>query len=501
MPNDILQALGNTLGFQNILFDEKQLADELKNTLGVNRQVQAMAYPSSTDQVVQIVDIANHFKVPIYPVSRGRNIGYGDKTPISDHNIVVDLKKMNMIKDFDKSLGNIRLEPGVTQKQLYTFLMENNAPFWMDATGSGYDSSIVGNALDGGFGHTPKGNKRDTISDLEIVCGNGKILRTGTLQGFGPDLRGLFVQSNFGVVTSLKTELTPVPEQYASFVLKVFEDRHFEALIDGIRKLRQNGTLSSLVHIANATRSLMTTRDFPEGYRDVLVSCDDAVKMMSSPILKFARWTAIGGLYGTKKEVKAKKAAVKEKIKGIGKIDFFSDDKINRLGFLKRFGKNLAESVESLDYIHGLGKGVPNDKQVQNIKWRVENPEDMGLIFFAPNVPAQGDRVKEMISLASGLYEECGFEFPITITFIRPDQVAGLMSICFDKHDEHERTRAFDLYNRLKDAFGEKGIHPYRHNVAAMENIRYDHGKHEVLKALKKAFDPNNIISPGRYGI
>ena len=360
MPNDILQALGNTLGFQNILFDEKQLAGELKNTLGVNRQVQAMAYPSSTDQVVQIVDIANHFKVPIYPVRRGRNIGYGDKTPVSDHNIV-----------------------------------------------------IVGNALDGGFGHTPKGNKRDTISDLEIVCGNGKILRTGTLQGFGPDLRGLFVQSNFGVVTSLKTELTPVPEQYASFVLKVFEDRHFEALIDGIRKLRQNGTLSSLVHIANATRSLMTTRDFPEGYRDVLVSCDDAVKMMSSPILKFAHWTAIGGLYGTKMEVKAKRAAVKEKIKGIGKIDFFSDDKINRLGFLKRFGKSLAESVESLGYIHGLGKGVPNDKQVQNIKWRVENPEDMGLIFFAPNVPAQGDRVKEMISLASGLYEECGFEFPI----------------------------------------------------------------------------------------
>ena len=501
MPNEFLQALENRLGSSNVLFDEKRLADELNNTLGVNRQVQAIAYPSSKDQVVQVVDIANQYKTPIYPISRGRNIGYGEKAPVTDHNIIVDLQKMNVIEDFDKNLGTIRLEPGVTQKQLHTFLTKNNAPFWMDATGSGYDSSIVGNALDGGFGHTPKGNKRDTIFDLEIVCGNGKILRTGDLQGFGPDLRGLFVQSNFGVVTSLSTELTPVPEQYASFILKVFEDRHLEALIDTIRKLRQNGTLTSLVHIANATRSLMTTRDFPKKYGNRLVTCDDAVKMMSSPILKVGHWTVIGGLYGTKMEVRAKKAAVKKKIKDIGKIVFFSDDKIKRLGFLKKFGKNLSESVESLGYIHGLGKGIPNDKQVQNIKWRVQNPEDMGLIFFAPNVPAKGDRVREMVSLASRLYQKFGVEFPITITFIRPDQVAGLMSITFNKHDAHQKTKAFDLYNSLKDVFSEKGIHPYRHNVAAMAHIRYDHGKHEILKSLKKSFDPNNIISQGRYGI
>ena len=501
MPDELLQTLENKLGSSNVLFDGNRLSGELKNTLGVNRQVQAIAYPSSTDQVVQIVDIANQYKTPIYPISRGRNIGYGEKAPVTDHNIIVDLQKMNVIKDFDKNLGTIRLEPGVTQKQLHTFLTENNAPFWMDATGSGYDSSIVGNALDGGFGHTPKGNKRDTIFDLEVVCGNGKILRTGDLQGFGPDLRGLFVQSNFGVVTALSTELTPVPEQYESFILKIFEDRHLEVLIDIIRKLRQNGTLTSLVHIANATRSLMTTRDFPKKYGDRLVTCDDAVRIMSSPILKVGYWTAIGGLYGTTMEVKAKKAAVKEKIKPIGKVDFFTDDKIKRLGFLKKFGKNLAESVESLGYIHGLGKGIPNDKQVQNIKWRVENREDMGLIFFAPNVPARGDGVTKMVSLASRLYEKYGFEFPITITFIRPDQVAGLMSIGFNKHDAHEKTKAFDLYDHLKDAFAEKGIHPYRHHVAAMARIQYNRGKDEALKTLKKAFDPNNIISPGRYGI
>lgn len=501
MNHNTVQPFMDALGTSNVVLDPKRLSESLRNTLGISREVPAILYPSSVSQVAEVVAIANEHKTPLYPISRGWNIGYGDKVPVLDGNVIVDLSKMDAIRDFDRNLGHITLEPGVTQAKLHAFLTKCNAPFWMDATGSGYDSSIVGNALDGGFGHTPKGNKRESIFDLEIVCGNGSILKTGDLQGFGPDLRGLFVQSNFGIVTSIKTELMPIPERYESFVLKVMEDRHLETLIDTIRKLRQNQTLTSLVHIANATRSLMTTQDMPKGFENLLVTCEDAMKIMSTPLLKVGYWTAIGGLYGSLKEVKAKKSVLSEAVKGFGKTIFFSDEKIRKLGRLRFLGRGLARSIGSMAYIHGLGKGVPNDMQVQNIKWRVRDPEDMGLLFFAPNVPAEGEAVRDMVSTAEGLYQKHGFEFAITITYIRPDQVAGLMNIGFDKRNSAEKKRAFDLYQNLKEDFANKGIHPYRHHIAAMADIRYEPAKRDVLAALKKAFDPNNIIAPGRYGI
>lgn len=413
-PNSV-QPFVDVLGTSNVVSDPGRLSEALRNTLGVSREVPGILYPSSVSQVSEVVAIANETKTPLYPISTGRNMGYGNKAPVLDGNVIVDLSKMDGIRDFDRTLGQITLESGVTQTALQTFLVENNAPFWMDATGSGYDSSIVGNALDGGFGHTPKGNKRESIFGLEIVCGNGTILKTGDFQGFGPDLRGLFVQSNFGIVTSLKTELMPIPERYESFVLKVLEDRQLEGLIDTIRILRQNGTLTSLVHIANATRSLMTTHDLPKGYGNRLLTCEDAMRIMSSPILKVGYWTAIGGLYGTVREVDAKKKVLKEAVNGMGKIAFFSDRKIRKLSRLKFLGRGMAKSIDSLAYIHGLGKGVPNDMQVKNIKWRVHNPEDMGLLFFAPNVPAEGKAVRDMVGTADGLYRKHGFEFAITI--------------------------------------------------------------------------------------
>src|SRR3546814_18291106 len=50
---------------------------------------------------------------------------------------------------------------------------------WPDCTGAGPDTSIVGNILDRGFGHTPYGNRAQYISCLEIVLADGRVLRTG----------------------------------------------------------------------------------------------------------------------------------------------------------------------------------------------------------------------------------------------------------------------------------------------------------------------------------
>ncbi|MFC1561564.1 FAD-binding oxidoreductase [candidate division KSB1 bacterium] len=506
----VLRNFENILGRDNIITDSDAVAAETKNTLGLKREVLAVLYPGSVEEVVGVVKIANQHAAPLYPVSRGMNIGYGEKLPVEDRQIIVDLSRMKKIREFNDQVGYVIVEPGVTQKQLYEFLVENDAGYWMDATGAGLDSSIIGNTLEGGFGHTPRGNRRDTVSDFEVVMGSGSVLRTGTFPGLGPDISGLFIQSNFGIVTAARMELFPVPEHFESFVVTVSDDSGLERLIDELRKLRQSGTITSLVHIGNAVRSLMTTVDFPEGYDKTIISADTARQLLSTRFLKTGLWNAVGGLYGTRREVKAKKSALKNSVGKHFRIRFFSDFKlrsVKRLTESRLIDKlintaGIRKNLESFEHVYGLLKGIPTDTALNNIKWRVDHEDQLGLIWYSPSVTAVGQNVRRTLSIAEELFRKWSFELPITVTLVEPEKVVMVISIHFNLHIPDEKERAMKLYNELKENMTAAGIFPYRSSILDMEAISHNEtGKMKVFSELKKTLDPNNICAPGRYGL
>ena len=98
------------------------------------------------------------FGVPVYPISSGKNWGYGSRVPAADGCILLDLGRMNRIVDFNEELAYVTVEPGVTQAQLYAFLRERGSNLWVDATGASPECSLIGNAVERGFGHTPYGD-------------------------------------------------------------------------------------------------------------------------------------------------------------------------------------------------------------------------------------------------------------------------------------------------------------------------------------------------------
>jgi len=505
-----LENIERLLGSAHVRIDPKTLGEETENTLGVTRYIMGIVYPGSTEEVLEIVKIANSCRTPLYPVSAGRNIGYGEKAPVMEGQLIVDLGRMNTIRSFDNIHGYIVLEPGVTQKQLFEYLKKNKSRFWMDATGAGIESSIIGNTLEGGFGHTPKGDRRATVSDFEVVLGNGTLLQTGTFPGLGPDLSGLFIQSNFGIITAAKMELMPVPERFVSFVATVQEDAGLEPLVDTLRTLRQRDTLTSLVHIGNATRYMMTASQCPEEYAQTLISCETARQIMSSPLLKVGYWSCVGGIYGTSREVKTKKKEIRSAFSRSGKVTIFHDAKIDfieRLSgsrFLRKsaLGSAVKKSIESYRHVHGLMKGMPSDEPLKNIRWRVDAYDRMGLIWYSPTVAASGTEVRKAVTIAERLYKEFHFEMPVTITMLTPHQVVCVLSISFDKFNDEEKNRAHRLYNELKSTFSKAGIGQYRHGIIGQDAIKYAQiGKYESLRQLKSVFDPNTIIAPGRYGL
>ena len=72
------------------------------------------------------VRLANEFKTPLWPTSRGKNLGYGTRAPRMPGTIVLDLGRMNRILELDVGLGYCVIEPGVGFFDLYE--MERRAP-------------------------------------------------------------------------------------------------------------------------------------------------------------------------------------------------------------------------------------------------------------------------------------------------------------------------------------------------------------------------------------
>jgi len=174
----------------------------------------AAVAPDSAEQVQEIVRIANEFRIPLYPISTGRNLGYGGSAPVLSGSVVLDLKRMNRILEVDERNAYALVEPGVSYFDLYRHIEERGLKLWIDCPDPGW-GSVVGNALDHGVGYTmnPYRDHWGAQCGLEVVTGDGELVRTGmgalpgskTWQqfkyGFGPYLDGICSQSNFGVVT------------------------------------------------------------------------------------------------------------------------------------------------------------------------------------------------------------------------------------------------------------------------------------------------------------
>ena len=179
----------------------------------------AVVFPESTEQVREIVRVANRYLIPLHAVSTGKNLGYGGSAPRTRGTVLLHLgTRMNRILEVNDRYGYALLEPGVTYTALYEHIKEHGYNLMIDAPDLAW-GSVIGNTMDRGVGYTPYGNHSMWKTGLEVVLPDGDLLRTGLggLPGantwqlfapsFGPSPDNLFEQSNFGIVTKMGIQL------------------------------------------------------------------------------------------------------------------------------------------------------------------------------------------------------------------------------------------------------------------------------------------------------
>ena len=534
MNDNANSRLSNAIGaWKKLLGNEQTIVDDVtlekyqNATFSTSANVLAVIKPQNSEQVSQAMIIANQYKIAIYPISTGKNWGYGSSVPASDNNVIMELSSMQRISDFSEELAHITIEPGVSQQQLYQYLHSQHSRLWMDATGSSPQCSIIGNAMERGFGHTPYGDHFNHVCSLEVVLPTGEIIHTGFSKfpdahasktykwGVGAYVDGLFTQSNLGIVTKLTLWLMPAPEYFQAFYIMIEHDEELEDLIETLRPLRLNGTIKSTVHIGNDYKVLSSVDRFPWHLTNGKPELSQQTVDILAKEWDFGAWNVSGALYGTQKEVQSARETITKAFKHKVKRLRFIDD--NMLGMAVKFQQpykwltklDLPQLLKVMVPVHGLKKGIPTPDIIASTFWRKRddvpaepNPDrdQCGLIWCAPVAPTTGEHARKMVTIITETVAEFGFEPLVSMSMINERSLDNVISIIYDRSIEGQDDLAQQCHQALLTKFTKSGYYPYRLSIDAM-NVLTDTevNYQQFLSTIKKALDPNNILAPGRY--
>jgi D-lactate dehydrogenase (cytochrome) len=179
------------------------------------RLPEVVVYPENTQEVSEIIKLANKHQVAVIPFGMGSSLE-GHVIPL-EKSITIDFSQMNKILEVREKDFLVRVQPGVTRSQLEKELKKYGLFFPVDP---GADASLGGMAATNASGTTSVkyGVMRDQVRDLEVVLSDGSIIHTGSLaakSSSGLHLNGLFVGSEgtLGCFTELTLKVYGIPEE------------------------------------------------------------------------------------------------------------------------------------------------------------------------------------------------------------------------------------------------------------------------------------------------
>lgn len=487
------------LGDENVLVEPERLLPYNKIMLSVENAAHApsAALTATTVEEVQgIVRICNEHRIPIYPISTGRNFGYGSAAPVQRGQVILDLKKMNRIIKVDPEMCYALVEPGVTYQQLYDYIQENELPLMLSFPAPSAIAGPVGNTMDRGVGYTPYGEHFMMQCGMEVVLPNGEVYRTGmggvrgsnTWQifkwGYGPTLDGMFTQANYGITTKMGFWLMPKPPVFKPFEIIFDDEEDIVEIVDILRPLRISGTIPNAVVIANILWEAGSAGVRRSSYTTEPGRTPDGILRQIQEDTGMGAWNLYAALYGTQEQVDVNWKIVTDAFARLGKGRIVTEEE--------------AGDTQPFKYRAQLMSGVPNLQEFGLYNWRGGG----GSMWFAPVSEARGSECEKQARLAKRILHEHGLDY-VAEFIVGPRDMHHVIDVLFNRASEEETRRADACFNQLIDEFEKEGYAVYRVNTRFQERVARSYGeiKRYVDHAIKRALDPNNIIAPGRSGI
>jgi glycolate oxidase len=417
----------------------------------------ALIWPETTDQISQIVTIANQRRIPIIPRGAGTSLSGG--VLAIEGGIVIDVSKMDTIIAIKLEDRYTTVQPGVICDDLNKELSQHNFIFPPDPASSSV-ATIGGNVATnaGGIKGAKYGTTRDYVLGLEVVIPTGEIMRTGayTMKCVsGYDLPKLFAGSEgtLGIITEVTLKINPIPLHAMTAMAT------FSRLEDAGHAISETMTKSNLIPSVMEILDKVTLTSIRENTSIELPECEAMLL------------TETDGY--TWQEVEAQMMVILEILK-----------KNNPLAI-----KTAKEEKERMDLwearktayatLSRISTGVLDDVTVP--------------ISKITDLLTGIQEISRRYGLLIGTYGHAGdgnLHPQILYDSYDPEQV---------KKMELVESDLFHLAVSLNGTLtGEHGIGLSKADYMGLE---HDKVEMEVMKKIKKALDPNNIMNPGKMSL
>ena len=257
MPTPPLtDSLTEICGADGVIVDARERAFYSQDLFEQGCDPAAVVRPASTEAVVEVVRVARARGVPVFV--RGGGMSYTNAfLPNQADGIVLDSSGLDAIHEINVEDGYVTVGAGCTWKKLDAALAEHavRTTFWGPFSGA---RATVGGSLSQGsatFGSGQTGTTAPAVLALEVVTGDGEVLRTGMdaqdghlpfFRHYGPDLTGLFTHDSGAL--AIKTRVTLALEerpQACSGVSFAFAD--FDGMFRAMRDVARTGLASEII--------------------------------------------------------------------------------------------------------------------------------------------------------------------------------------------------------------------------------------------------------------
>ena len=448
LQNELINLLGERCSFaESTRFNYARGEDVFDPVLS-----QAVVFPETNEEVSKIVKLCNESKTPIIPFGTGTSLeGHvvGNK-----NGITLSLEKMDKIISTNPEDFDCRVQAYVTRKKLNEHLRDKGVFFPIDP---GADASLGGMAATSASGTMAVlyGTMKTVITGLTVILPSGEIIKTGTRTkktSAGYNLTNLFIGSEgtLGIITEIHLRLSPIPESIMSAVCQ-FPD--LESAVLTAQEIIQYGVPIARIEMLN------------EDQMEISINYSKLDNLEAKPTLFFE----FHGSESTNKESINTVETLSKNNKGSEFKWAKSIEERNKLWQARHDVYYSVKALSSNIKVYTTDICVPVSKLVACIKFAEKEIKNYGL--RSPMVGHVGDG-----------------NFHATIVY-DPSKTKDYQMIRDFSNKLVEKALSFE-----GTITGEHGI-----GINKKEYLIKQHPDNiPLMRSIKKAVDPNNIMNPGK---
>jgi FAD/FMN-containing dehydrogenase len=459
IDESVLTALEDIVGPGRVLTDADSLLQYGRDWTRVHTpSPAAVVLPGSIEQVQRIVRIAAGAGIAIVP-SGGRT-GLSAGAVACHGELVLALDRLNHIEDFSPIDRTVRCGAGVVTEQLQNFAEEQGLFYPVDFASSG-SSQIGGNISTnaGGIKVIRYGMTRDWVAGVKLVTGSGELLdlnRGLVKNNAGYDLRQLVIgaEGTLGVVVEATMRLSRAPQELAVLVLGAPD-------------------MASIMHILCAYQSAIELSAF-EFFSELALQKVIAHQGLLRPFETEAQFYAL--LEFEQRDESALELAMslfEHCVEQGWALDGVVSQSIAQAQSLWRLREDISETIS---------------------RW---TPYKNDISTLTSRVPAFLDEVEAVVNQSYPEFEIVWFghigDGNVHLNILKPDD----LSIAdFQQRCGEVSKWVFDIVQRYGGSVSaEHGV-----GLLKKEYLHYSRSELEVsiMRQIKKAFDPQGIMNPGK---